>query len=148
MITALQHAAVQKARETKEQLAQFATLEKRVRDLQLQIAASSRAYEDRNKKKDDDADLWAQEVKRRDIALANAEKEQTRLLSLLKAERRQAFMRDPDGGNAWMPAKPQAAFARHLAALNPLRLQVSALVRKLGEQRGLQREEKIATRNL
>lgn len=47
-----------------------------------------------------------------------------------------------------MPAKPQAVFARHLSALPPLRLQMNALVRKLGDQRGLQREEKIATRCL
>merc|ERR1719240_1240445 len=128
------------------QMHQFESLGSRLQALQQQqFVVASRTMGEKKARKVE-VETLEREVSRLQEKMELAEKDRKRLTALVKELRRKSAQKHPDDGVSWMPDKPQAAFARHLDALPPLRAQMHALVKKLADVRGLEREQAISAR--
>jgi chromosome segregation ATPase len=136
----------EQAQKHQAQMEQFASLGSRLQALQQnQFVVASRTMGEKKQRRVE-VETLEREVARLQEKLELAEKDRKRLAALVKELRRKAAQKHPDDGVSWMPDKPQAAFARHLDALPPLRAQMRALSKKLEEHRGLEREQAIIVR--
>merc|ERR1719240_2443750 len=136
----------EQAQKHQAQMEQFASLGSRLQALQQnQFVVASRTMGEKKQRKVE-VETLEREVARLQEKMELAEKDRKRLAGLVKELRRKAAQKHPDDGVSWMPDKPQAAFARHLDALPPLRAQMHALVKKLADVRGLEREQAISAR--
>merc|ERR1719240_782779 len=136
----------EQAQKHQAQMHQFESLGSRLQALQQQqFVVASRTMGEKKARKVE-VETLEREVARLQEKMELAEKDRKRLAGLVKELRRKAAQKHPDDGVSWMPDKPQAAFARHLDALPPLRAQMHALMKKLAEVRGLEREQAITVR--